>query len=344
MTMTSSFLTTNEALMLRERHRKSRRRQDADRIKAILLLDKGWSYSEIEEVLLLDESTVRRYRIAYVDGGLIGLLKTNYTGRAPLLSSDQQAELFAHLNDHIYLDSMEIIAYIQETFFVTYSRSGVTHLLHRLGMSYKKPKVVPAKADVDEQAKFVVKYDEIREAGHSVYFMDGTHPSHNSMPAHGWIPTGKDAEIKTNSGRDRININGAFNIDTLNGVFDFTDSVNAQSTISILNSVDESRNENERVFVICDNAKYYRSKLVSEWRESHSHTTLLFLPPYSPNLNLIERLWKYFKKVTLYNKYYKTYELFRSAAVNFFGNLSAHSENLATLMVDNFQEFNMQTH
>jgi len=341
--MTISFLSAAESQMLREKHRKSKKRQDADRIKAILLLDKGWSYPAIEEALLLDESTVRRYRKIYSEAGLIGLLKTHYVGRAPLLSPNDQGALFLHLNEHIYLDSLEIADYIQHTFSVTYSRSGVTHLLHRLGMSYKKPKVVPAKADADEQAAFVTEYDIIRESGHTVYFMDGTHPSHNSMPAYGWIPTGKDAEIKTNSGRQRININGAFNIDTLDGVFDFTESVNAQSTISILDSIDEKHGSREIVYIVCDNAKYYRSNLVSEWRESHENIRLLFLPPYSPNLNLIERLWKYFKKVTMYNRYYKTYELFRSAAISFFGNLADHRTRLASLMVDNFQEFTTQT-
>ena len=77
------------------------------------------------------------------------------------------------------------------------------------------------------------------------------------------------------------------------------------------------------IYVIADNARYYRSVVVKEYLES-SRIKILFLPPYSPNLNLIERLWKYFRKVVMNNRYYQTLEQFADAAESFFINIKEH--------------------
>ena len=73
----------------------------------------------------------------------------------------------------------------------------------------------------------------------------------------------------------------------------------------------------EVIYTVCDNARYYRSRMVKEYLRK-SKIALLFLPPYSPNLNLIERLWKYFREIVLYNKYYETLDKFRNACISFF--------------------------
>jgi len=64
---------------------------------------------------------------------------------------------------------------------------------------------------------------------------------------------------------------------------------------------------------------------------------LMFLPPYAPNLNLIERLWKYFKKNVLYNHYFETFDEFKQACTHFFDNLDEHHAPLRTLLTEKFQ-------
>ena len=68
-----------------------------------------------------------------------------------------------------------------------------------------------------------------------------------------------------------------------------------------------------------------------------SRIKLIFLPPYAPNLNLIERLWKYFRKVVLYNRYYATFAEFKQACLDFFANLRSHRAALRTLLTENFE-------
>jgi transposase len=92
----------------------------------------------------------------------------------------------------------------------------------------------------------------------------------------------------------------------------------------------------EVIYTICDNARYYRSKKVKEYLRK-SKIELVFLPPYSPNLNLIERLWKYFRKIVLYNKYYGTFDEFRKACKSFFRRIKRDKEDISSLLTENFQ-------
>jgi transposase len=131
---------------------------------------------------------------------------------------------------------------------------------------------------------------------------------------YGWIKRGTDKSLKSNTGRARLNINGAIDIDHLGIVVDFAESVNAQSSLTVLRTLELKHPEAEKIYVYCDNARYYRCSLVQEFVKQ-SKIKLLFLPPYSPNLNLIERLWKYFRKQLLYNKYYEHFADFVAALI-----------------------------
>jgi len=70
--------------------------------------------------------------------------------------------------------------------------------------------------------------------------------------------------------------------------------------------------EAKYIYIYSDNARYYRSKLIQEYLKA-SKITLMHVPPYSPNLNLIERYWKFFKKKVLYGKYYEKFSHFKQA-------------------------------
>jgi transposase len=182
-------------------------------------------------------------------------------------------------------------------------------------------------------------YKELKStkgANDPVYFMDGSHPQHNSVAAFGWIKKGKVKELKSNTGRQRLNINGAFNIDELSAIVGYDDSINAQSTISLLKKVESKHPAAESIYTICDNARYYRSRKVKEYLEN-SKIKLIFLPPYSPNLNLIERLWKFILKIVLYNKYYETFVKFKNACKSFFRRMKRYKGELSSLMTENFQ-------
>jgi transposase len=95
----------------------------------------------------------------------------------------------------------------------------------------------------------------------------------------------KEKELKSNCGRQRVNINGAVDVTTLETVTDFTDSVNAQSTIRLFGKLEAKHPSAKEIHVILDNASYYRSKILAEWLKT-ARIKVRFLPSYSPNLNL----------------------------------------------------------
>ena len=118
-------------------------------------------------------------------------------------------------------------------------------------------------------------------------------------------------------------------------LIDESNSINAQSTIRMLKGLEKNNVKKEKIYVVVDNARYYRCALVNEYLET-SKIELLFLPPYSPNLNLIERLWRLLKKTVLYNRYFETYEEFRKTVLSFFKNIKRYRAELKTLMTLKF--------
>ena len=113
-------------------------------------------------------------------------------------------------------------------------------------------------------------------------------------------------------------------------------SVNAQSTIALLEQMLKEQPFG-LLYVILDNARYYRSRLVQGFLEENPRIRFMFLPPYSPNLNIIERLWKFFKKQLTYNKYTEKFSVFKKNSMGFFQNIEKYKAELQTLMTDNFE-------
>ncbi|MBW8035738.1 MAG: transposase [Planctomycetes bacterium] len=138
-------LSKEQIAELEKLHRSLRNKRQADHIKAVIALSKGWSAAQIAEILLFDEKTSRHYFECYQQGGLQALLDDNYSGAEPKLDEHQMSELEGYLEEHIFTDAKSVIAHINRQYGVRYSVSGVTDLLHRLGFSYKKPKHVPGK-------------------------------------------------------------------------------------------------------------------------------------------------------------------------------------------------------
>jgi transposase len=331
-------LSAKEITKLERTHRSLRDKRQADRIKAVIALAKGWSAAQIAEILLFDEKTSRHYFDRYQQGGIDALLDDNYSGAEPKLTEQQMSELDDYLEEHLLPDAKSVIAHIVRTYGVRYSVSGVTDLLHRLEFSYKKPTHVPGKQDPQKQQAFLEDYDRLKATkgkNDPIYFADATHPQHNSVPAYGWIKRGQDKELKANCGRQRLNINGAINIETLEPVTGFYDTINAQATIDLFTKIEAKHPEADVIYIIVDNARYYRSCLLKEHVEG-TKIELIFLPPYSPNLNLIERYWKFFKKKVQNNRYCETFDEFKQACKNFFRKRKKYLPELQSLLTENF--------
>ena len=334
-------LTTQQREELILIHQNTYERRAADRIKLIILLDQGYTKEEVARILLLDRNTIRTFAKRYLEHGPEALMEDGYSGSEGYLSKAQQQELVKELSNTLYSTAKRIGTYIRHTFGVSYRNDAIVKLLHRLGFSYKKTKGVPAKADVKQQEQFIKKYRYLREKlgkNGKIYFLDAMHPVHNSRPDYGWIRKGSERTIKTVSARNRLNTNGLYSPNDQETVIRSAPAINAQSTLELFRHVRKKHPELNRIIIIHDNARAYHSR----WLKARlpKGIDLMPLPAYSPHLNVIERLWKLFRKDVMSNKYYSSFIEFKQASANFFRSLRGRKEQLAALMAENFQSFN----
>jgi transposase len=252
----------------------------------------------VATALLIDADTVRAYFKRFKRGGLDELLRMNCVGSDALLSGEQLAELDAHLQDQLHQSAASVARWVAETFGVHDTVSGMTAVRRRLGYTDKKPKLMPGKGDPERQEAHVQDYRELKDnkgPDDVILFMDAPHPLHNPIMARAWMKRGKVARLPSNTGRARLNINGAIDVASLSAVVRFDDTINAASTVALFEQIEAAYPKAATITVILDNARYYRSKDVAAYLEN-SRIQLMFLPPYSPNLNLIERFRKFFQR------------------------------------------------
>ena len=336
------FLSEEQILELRLTHKTIRDKKLADRIKAVVALNRGLSYSQVAELLFLDETTLRRYVQKFQEEGVDGLLEMHYVGGLSKLTSSQEVNLKRYFKQHTAPTALAVVNHLKKRYGVKYSVIGATKLLHRLGFVYKKPKVVPGKADRLKQQQFLEAYRQLKNdlgSKDQIYFAYSTHPSHNTQLAYGWILKGKrnDKYIKTNTGRDRLNLNGALSLDSKTTPIVLEEkTINSESTINLLETI-RRRQKMGKVYIILDNASHHHSRVVGRWLLHHPRFKPIFLPPYSPNLNPIERLWHFFHQRVTANHYFETFEEFKNASLDFFKNLKVYQKELSTLLTDNFQ-------
>jgi len=342
-----NLLTNLERENLKTHHKKERDRRVCDRIKAVLLFDEGWSYNQIGHALLLSDEAVRQH---IMDFHAEHKLKPENGGSTSKLNCHQTDAFINHLQNHTYLYAKDIVAYVKASFNVEYSIPGMTAWLHQHGFSYKKPAVIPGKANVEAQEQWIKEYAILKNSlppDETICFIDGVHPTHNTKPAYGWIKKGERKELLTNTGRQRLNLSGAFDIIVQRMLIREDFSLNANSTIAFLNELEGAYPKKNTIHVFCDNARYYKNKEVMEYL-SHSKIRMHFLPPYSPNLNPIERLWKLMNEKVLYNKYYEKFSEFKETVLGFFQSLSDPplelAAQLATRVTDSFQTLNRNKH
>jgi transposase len=255
------LLTEEQLIELKEAHKLCKRRKEADRVKAVYLLGKGWGIGEVSEALLLEEDTIRRYFTNYNEGGLKRLFDNPHLGRMSFLTEKELKLLDAHLNEHTLCTVSEISSYVKEEFDVEYTDSGMRHILYHLNFVYKKPEKYPFKVEEEAQRRFIRRYKAIKNRLNKedgLYFMDATHPEHTAIPGYGWIKRGEVKVLKANPRPYRLNINGAININTLDMVVRFEKKIDKDSVLGFLEALRRHQPKGW-IYLLCDNAGYYQS-------------------------------------------------------------------------------------
>lgn len=318
-------------------HDSTRDSRVCDRIKAVLLASEGWSNAMISQALRIHETTVARHINDYLQSEK---LKPENGGSQSRLSAAQTMKLIEHLAEHTYFHTHQIVAYVEAEFGLCYSVAGMNKWLHHNGFSYKKPKGVPHKFCPEMQQAFVEYYNKVLKPSEApVLFMDAVHPTQSTKLSYGWIRKGQDKLIETTGSRTRLNLIGALSLEDIGATVTETyDTINSESIVRFFWKLKKEHYPLEqKVHLILDGAAYHRTELVKDAAKV-LNIELHYLPPYSPNLNPIERLWKVMNEHARNNVYFSSKREFVSAIKEFFDvTLPEVAGSLVSRITDNFQ-------
>ena len=179
------------------------------------------------------------------------------------------------------------------------------------------------------------RLDEATAGLRSVFFVDAAH--FVLAPVLGFLWSFRRVFIKAPAGRNRFNVLGALNAITHELITLQNDTyINAQTVCDLLVRIAE-RVTDKPITLVLDNARYQKCQIVRELAE-RLNIELIYLPPYSPNLNLIERLWKFVKKKCLYSKYYANFSDLKRAITDCLNQThTTYKSELDTLLTLRFQ-------
>ena len=318
----------------------------ARRANALVLLDAGWNCQKVAGALLLDDDTIRTWHNLFVEDGIEGLARFEAGGSASFLSAAQEEALKAFVSVTLPRSTRQVGAWIEREFGLVYeSRSGLIALLHRLELEYHKPTVIARKLDEDKQTAFIASYEKLLNSladNEAVLFADAVHPTHAARPAGCWAPKQETLAIEQTSGRQRINIHGAIDLATGQTRMIEVVTVDAVSTIRLLQSIETLYPLLALIHVFLDNARYHHAKLVQEWLDRPGcRIKLHFIPSYCPHLNPIERLWGLMHRNVTHNKCYATCAQFADATLGFLRETVPRNwADLCDSVTDNFRIIN----
>jgi transposase len=317
------------------------------KMEVLWLKHKGLTHDAIADLASVSRSSVQRYLDEFLQGGLEPIRRCPWTGPASALDEHRQS-LEEHFRQHPPRSTKEAQAVVEQRTGIRRGLTQVRRFLRRLGLKPRKVAAIPIppKSTPDEHAREQAAFLEdelgprleLARAGHlQLYFVDASHFVFATFL--GWVWCWARWCVRAASGRKRYNVLAALDCVSHRLVRVCNHSyINALSVCTLLRAVAEA-GEVLPITLVLDNARYQKCAVVTELAASLG-IELLYLPGYSPNLNLIERVWKFVKKECLQSIYYGSYEAFTAAIEKCLAELpTTHKPAMDSLLTHNFQTF-----
>jgi transposase len=251
-------------------YKKEKSKTRANRINIILLSHQGYKGVEISKILNIDEDTVCKWKKRYSERtDDESWLEDNYQPYFGKLSSFSISLLRKYISVFLVGNKKELLSFLESSLSVCYTPSGLNKLLHRVGLSYQTIHKLPGKCPIDKQQAWIESFEEkmkkINFLSEVILFMDSVHPTHNTVYSKVWSQAGIPRWICSNTGRNRLNISGAYNPVDAELVMVEESTVNEQTTIHLLKKCLEKYQDKETITIYLDNASYHKSKEVKKF-------------------------------------------------------------------------------
>ena len=318
------------------------------KMEVLWLKSHGLPHDRIASYAGVSRRTVQRYLRDYRTGGLDRLRRDRWHHPAGALD-EHAASLEDYFWEHPPRSAKHARAVIEQRTGVRRGLTQVRHFLKdRLGLRWRKAGAVPVppKRTVEEhareqadflRAKLEPRLEQARQGRRQVYFVDAAH--FVFAPFLGCVWCVVRLFVRAAAGRRRYNVLGALDAVT-HRLIRVTNQayINAESVCELLRAI-AAAGAGVPITLVLDNARYQKCEVVQGLARSLG-IELLYLPSYSPNLNLIERLWRFIRKESLDATYYETFERFRTAIDQCLEGLpTTYRKEMESLMVHRFQTF-----
>lgn len=311
------------------------------KLLAITMHHKGIAHEMIGGVLRISPPTLATYLKDYRDGGLPRVLEDRFYRPLSSLEPFWQC-LVCSFKAAPVASAKEAVARIEKMTGVRLSESQARRTMKKMGMALRKCAPVPGKADAQLQLEFFneklqPRLEQAARGERKVFFVDAAH--FVLGPFLGMVWCFARPFLKTPSGRQRYNVLGAVDSHTKEFISVRTrENIDASSVCELLYQIRCAHPEGA-ITLVMDNARYQHCAFALKAAADYG-IELLFLPPYSPNLNLIERLWKLVKKRCLTNRYYDAFAKFTAAIDRCLDSVNTTlKDEVGSLLTLNFQFF-----
>jgi transposase len=312
-----------------------------EKMEAVFLKSQGLLHKDICRLSRISENTLRSYLRQFQEGGVERLKRLDFAKPVSELADHREA-LEDYFRKNPPRSISQAAADIERLTGIRRGLTQVRKFLTGMGLKCRKLGMIPAKADAEEQREFLDErlWPRLRQAQRLrrvVCFVDAAHFVHG--PYLGYLWCFVRMLVRGPSGRKRFNVLGAIDAVTHELTTVCNDTViNAEAVCELLRAL-AGRYIGLPLTLVLDNARYQRCAVVQQLAKE-LRIELLFLPAYSPNLNLIERLWKLVKKEVLSCRYYENFARFKAAILECLEGVEGkHKVSIKTLLTLKFQTF-----
>lgn len=268
-----------------------------NRMVALRALLIGIPRDQVVQLFNITDRTLLNWIVLFNERGIDGLIEKKSPGAPPIIDSQQSSDYKELIEkpakaNQTHWTAKKFHGYLKDKFKLEISYRSVVRWLHKENFALKIPRPWSDKQDEKKRQEYLSNLNSLLENPEiDIWFLDETGVEADPRPRRRWATKGKELRVTKNGGHTRMNVAGMVCPRTGNFyALEFTHVDREVFQVFLDHANEDIKLERPKNIVVCDNATWHKSKLL-DW----GNFEVIFLPPYSPDLNPIERLWQIMK-------------------------------------------------
>jgi len=341
---TLSDIPKEQKITIQEMFQNHPEKRLRERALMVILSSKGFNVKQIADILECRENTVSKWLNAYEEHGFLGLYDQPIPGRPPKLSKEEEKQIEKWLDllprkigyQHSNWTLKLLLHHINKVFHKQFSLTRIWQIMRKLGFVTVRPRhrsIVPNQKKKIRAAKCIMSLlKKAREGRFRLFYLDETFASMWATLSRMWVRKGTRPEIPMGDNHEGLVVFSA--ADPIKGRvhYHIAEKANQNEMVAFLKQM-RQRYPNERLLFILDNARPHIAQMVRQFAQTDGNMYLVYLPKYtSLELNAIERLFKWFRRVVTHNYYFESIKELKHAIQSFFRLVSSSPKQIISLL------------